>query len=189
MSFIEIKKQIEDKVHRWYVLSVVPGQESLTIKNLQERVKKYELDNEIVDYLNPTVLETKFKTNGEKVMKEVKLYPGYVFVKSTMNDRVRYVIRNTPGVRLIVGAETHPVPLTEAEFLQIQKNIEEKNARADLVVPFRAGDIVVINDGDFAGMKGPIKEIDQEKGFAIVSIEILGRMTSVMIGFDKINLI
>ncbi|MBR4633761.1 hypothetical protein IKO50_02080 [bacterium] len=35
-------------------------------------------------------------------MKQKRLYPGYLFFKSRMNDKIWYVIRNTPGVRLIV---------------------------------------------------------------------------------------
>jgi transcriptional antiterminator NusG len=33
---------------------------------------------------------------GVKVIKEKKLFPGYVFIKSEMNDKIWYVVRNTP---------------------------------------------------------------------------------------------
>lgn len=46
-----------------------------------------------------------------------------------MNDKIWYVIRNTPGVRLIIGAETHPIPLTESEYQNIVKQVNEKNAK------------------------------------------------------------
>jgi hypothetical protein len=36
----EIKKQIENNDLKWYVLSVVSGQEELVVENLKERVKK-----------------------------------------------------------------------------------------------------------------------------------------------------
>lgn len=148
----EIKKQIEDNEYKWYVLSIVSGQEHLVVKNIKERVKKQNLEDSIVDYLVPVVNETKIMKT-KKVVREKKLYPGYVFVKSKMNDKIRYVIRNTPGVRIIVGAETHPVPLTDKEYQDILNQIIEKNERAELVVPFREGDVVVLKDGDFANMK------------------------------------
>jgi len=81
------------------------------------------------------------------------MYPGYVFVKSKMNDKIRYIIRNTPGVRLIVGAETRPIPLTDKEYDEMIKHIKEKNARAEFAVPFEEGDIVELKEGDFSGMK------------------------------------
>jgi transcriptional antiterminator NusG len=158
----EIHKQIQDNEYRWYVLSVVSGQESLVVENLQERVKKQKMEDEIVDFLNPTVNEVYYK-NGKKAYKVRKLYPGYVFVKSKMNDKIWYVIRNTPGVRLIVGAETRPIPLTQKEYDDMIAHIEEKNARAEFAVPFQEGDIVILRDGDFNGMKGVITEIDPTK--------------------------
>ena len=108
----EIKKQIENNELRWYVLSVVSGQEELVVQNLKERVKKQWLGNEVADFMVPTINESSLK-KGEKVIKQKKIYPWYVFVNSKMNDKIWYVVRNTPGVRLIVGAETHPIPLTE----------------------------------------------------------------------------
>lgn len=127
-------------------------------------------------------------TNGQKKVKEKKMYPGYVFVKSKMNDKIWYVIRNTPGVRIIVGAETHPIPLTEQEYNDMMSHILQSQERSELVVPYKVGDLVLMKAGDFAGTKGAISEIDTEKGFVIVNVEMLGRMTPVMLPFDKIEL-
>ena len=181
----DIKKQIEDNEYKWYVLSVVSGQEVLVIENLGERVKKQKMDDDIVDFLHPVVNEVYYK-NNKKAFKVRKLYPGYVFVKCKMNDKIWYVIRNTPGVRLIVGAETRPIPLTQKEYDDMVAHIDEKNSRAEFAVPFQEGDIVILKDGDFNGMKGVVTEIDPAKGFLYVNIEILGRNTPVMVSFDKV---
>jgi transcriptional antiterminator NusG len=77
-------------------------------------------------------------------VKEKKLYPGYVFIKSQMNDKIWYVVRNTPGVRIIVGAETHPIPLTEKEYQDIVVQIEAASERSQLVVPFKVGDVILM---------------------------------------------
>lgn len=183
---IDMKKQIEDNEYRWYVLSVVSSQESLVIENIQERVKKQELGNDIVDYMIPTVNEVVYK-NDKKVFKPKKLYPGYVFIKSKMNEKIWYIIRNTPGVRLIVGAETRPIPLTQKEYDEIVQQIQEKNERAEYAVPFQEWDIVILKEGDFSGMKGVITEIDTVKGFLYVNVEILWRNTPVMVSFEKVE--
>lgn len=182
----EPKKQIEDNEYKWYVLSVVSGQESLVIDNLQERVKKQKLEHDIVDFLNPVVNEVYYK-GGQKAFKIRKMYPGYVFIKSKMNEKIWYIIRNTPGVRLIVGAETRPIPLTEKEYQDMVAHINEKNERAEYAVPYQEGDVVVLRDGDFNGMKGVVTEIDPTKGFLYVNVEILGRNTPVMVSFDKVE--
>ncbi|MDD3262979.1 MAG: transcription termination/antitermination protein NusG [Candidatus Absconditabacteria bacterium] len=188
VSTVEIKRQIEDNSYKWYVLSVIAGQEELVIENLRERIKKQELEEDVVDFMSPVVQEYSIK-KGEKVIKSKKLYPGYVFIKSKMNDKIRYVIRNTPGVRLIVGAETRPIPLTEQEYLDIIKQIEKSQERSELIIPYKIGDVVMLKTGDFKGMKGVVKNIDENKGTAIVNVEMLGRLTPVVIDVDKIELI
>ncbi|MCX6824609.1 MAG: transcription termination/antitermination protein NusG [candidate division SR1 bacterium] len=183
----EIKRQIEDNTFKWYVLSVVSGQEDIVVENLRERIKKQELMETVEDYMSPMVNESSLK-KGEKIIKQRKLYPGYVFIKSKMNDKIWYVIRNTPGVRLIVGAETRPIPLTEDEYLKIIEQIQKSQERSELKIPFKEGDVVLLKTGDFKGMKGSVRNIDANKGTAIVNIEMLGRLTPVVIDLDKVEL-
>lgn len=61
-----------------------------------------------------------------------------------MNDKIWYIIRNTPGVRLIVGAETRPIPLTEEEYQNIVKQVEKSQERSELVIPYKIGDVVML---------------------------------------------
>lgn len=182
----DIKKQIEDNTHRWYSLSVVSGQEMLVVENLRERIKKQNLTEDIVDFLVPMVNEATV-TKGKKVIKPRKIYPGYIFIKTRMNDKLWYVIRNTPGVKLIVGAETRPIPLTDQEYNNIMAQIEKSNEKAEIFVPYHKGDVVMLKEGDFAGMKGNIKEVDAEKGIVVVNVEILGRLTPIAVAFDKVS--
>lgn len=183
----EIKKQIEDNSYKWYVLSVVSWQETLVVENLRERVKKQKLDQDVVDFLVPITQEFSMLKWVKKV-KEKKMYPGYVFVKTKMNDKIWYVIRNTPGVRIIVGAETHPIPLTEPEFDNMMSHIKESQERWELVVPFKVGELVLMQAWDFAWTKWVINEIDAEKWYVVVNVEMLWRLTPVMLPFDKIEL-
>lgn len=168
----EIKRQVEDRSFRRYVLSVNSGQESLVIENLQERVNKQGLADDVVDFLSPMVSESSMK-KGEKVTKQRKLYPGYVFFKSRMNDKIWYVVRNTPGVRLIVGAETRPIPLTDAEYEQMMAQIQQTQERAALDIPFQVGDLVKITSGVAKDSTGKIVALDAEKAEAMVKIELL----------------
>ncbi len=186
-NVIEIKKQIQDDHFRWYVLSVVSGQEQLVIDNMKERVQKQWLADDVVDYLSPIVNEYSMK-KGEKVVKQKKLYPGYVFFKSKMNDKIWYVIRNTPWVRLIVWAETRPVPLEDYEYENIINQIKKSQDRSELKIPYKEWDVVLLKTWDFKWMKWSIKTIDTEKWNVIVNIEMLGRLTPVVIDADKIEL-
>ena len=186
-NVVEIKKQIQDDNFKWYVLSVVSGQEQLVIDNMKERVQKQWLSDDVVDYLSPIVNEYSMK-KGEKVVKQRKLYPGYVFFKSRMNDKIWYVIRNTPWVRLIVWAETRPVPVEDYEYENIINQIKKSQERSDLKIPYKEWDVVLLKTWDFKWMKWSIKTIDTEKWTVIVNIEMLWRLTPVVIDADKIEL-
>ncbi len=183
---IDISKQILDNQYRWYVLSVNSGQEQIVVDNLKERVSKKSMETEITDYLNPVINEVYYK-KWEKVVRHTKMYPWYVFVKCKMNEKIRYVIRNTPWVRLIVWAEIKPIPLTDKEYEEMVAFVAEKNARADFAVPFEEGDVVTLKDGDFNWMKWVITEIDVEKWMVFCNVEILWRNTPVMVSFDKVE--
>jgi transcription antitermination factor NusG len=61
VSTVEIKRQIEDNSYKWYVLSVIAGQEELVIENLRERIKKQELEEDVVDFMSPVVQEYSIK--------------------------------------------------------------------------------------------------------------------------------
>jgi transcription termination/antitermination protein NusG len=187
ISTVEIKRQIEDNSYKWYVLSVIAGQEELVMENLKERIKKQELQEDVVDSMSPVVHEYAIK-KWEKITRTKKLYPGYVFIKSKMNDKIWYVIRNTPGVRLIVWAETRPIPLTEEEYQNIIKQIEKSQERSELVIPYKIWDVVMLKTWDFKWMKWVVKNIDEDKGNAIVNVEMLWRLTPVVIDIDKIEL-
>jgi len=183
----EIKKQIEDKNFKRYVLSVTSGQEALVIENLQERVNKQGLSEDVVDYLCPMINEASIK-KWEKIVKQKKLYPWYVFFKSRMNDKIWYVVRNTPGVRLIVGAETKPIPLSDQEYQQMMDQIAQSQERSELTIPYKVWDVVLLKQGDFKWMKWNIKELDSDKWLAVVHVEMLGRLTPVAVAIDQIEL-
>lgn len=182
----DLSKQIIDDQHKWYSLSVVSGQEHLVVENMKERIKKQNLFDDIVDFLVPEVNDVVMKW-GKKIAKPRKLYPGYLFIKTRMNEKLWYVIRNTPGVKLIVGAETRPIPLTEAEYQMMMSNVNQSNEKATMYVPFSVGDVVSIKDGNFANMKGNVKDVDAEKWLVVVNVEILGRLTPVALTFDKVS--
>ncbi|PID34799.1 MAG: hypothetical protein CR971_01370 [candidate division SR1 bacterium] len=184
----DLKKQIQDNELKWYAISVVSGQEELVIQNMKERIQKQKLTEDVVDCVSPMISETSMR-KGEKIVKYKKIYPGYIFIHSKMNDKIWYIVRNTPGVRLIVGADTRPIPVTDEEYDKIMQQIKKSEERSELTIPYKVGDLVILREGDFKSMQGVIRELDLEKGTVVVNIEMLGRQTPVVISADKIDLV
>ena len=185
---VEIKKQIEDRTFRRYVLSVNSGQEELVLENLKERVVRQWLQDDVIELLNPKINEVSVSKKWEKVIKQKRLYPGYLFFKSRMNDKIWYVIRNTPWVRLIVWADTHPVPLTDDEFNKMMQQVQASEDSLDVRVPFKKGDLVLIKSGDLKGTKWTVLSVDSEKWLIIVSVEWLGKLTPSTVWMDTVEI-
>ena len=185
---VEIKKQIEDRTFRRYVLSVNSGQEDLVLENLKERVVRQWLQDDVVELLNPKVNEVSVSKKWEKVVKQKRLYPGYLFFKSRMNDKIWYVIRNTPWVRLIVWADTHPVPLTDDEFNKMMQQVKASEDLSDIKVPFKKGDLVLIKSWDLKWTKWTVISVDSEKWFVTVSVEWLGQLTPTTVWMDTVEI-
>ena len=185
---VEIKKQIEDRTFRRYVLSVNSGQEDLVLENLKERVVRQWLQEDVVELLNPKVNEVSVSKKWEKVIKQKRLYPGYLFFKSRMNDKIWYVIRNTPGVRLIVWADTHPVPLTDDEFNKMMQQVQASEDSLDIKVPFKKWDLVLIKSWDLKWTKWTVISVDSEKWLVTVSVEWLGQLTPTTVWMDTVEI-
>ena len=203
LKAVEIKKQIEDKNYKCYVLSVSAWQEELVEQNLKERIKNQSLQEDVVEIWNPKVSEIttkkrksknwEWEREEEKVVKQKKLYPWYLFFKSRMNDKIWYVVRNTPGVRLIVGAETKPISLTDAEY---QKMLEQVQSSQDRIEKswdegsdksYKIGDSVQVLKGELKAMQDlTIKSIDYDKKTVVVTWKMMGTEAEWEVGFDMI---
>lgn len=185
---VEIKKQIEDRTFRRYVLSVNSGQEELVLENLKERVARQWLQEDVIELLNPKVSEVSVSKKWEKVIKQKRLYPWYLFFKSRMNDKIWYVIRNTPGVRLIVWADTHPVPLTDEEFNKMMEQVRASEDTSDVKVPFKKWDLVLIKSWDLKWTKWSVISIDSDKWLITVSVEWLWQLTPTTVWMDTVEI-
>ncbi len=184
---VDLNKQIKDDNLRRYVLSVNANQEEMVVANMKERVKKINLENDVSDFFIPIVNEIVTRKNTKSI-KPKKLYPWYLFVRMKMNDKIWYVVRNTPGVRLIIGAETRPIPIEDEQYEKIVAEVNEKNAKLTTRNSFKVDDIVVIRETNFKNMKGRVAEVDDLRWQITVMVEFMGRTTPVSLSFDKVEL-
>ena len=180
-------KQIEDSNFRWYVLSVVSGQEAMVEKNLHETVKKNNLQNQVEEIFFPEIKTVSLTKNGEKKVTTKKLHPGYIYVKSMMNDKIWYVLRNTPGVRLIIGSDIYPTPVNDDEMNKIIEQVKKSEERLDMDIPYQVWDKVKLKADELGGIEWEITDIDTENGVITVRSSLMWRETVVNVWFDKIE--
>jgi transcription antitermination factor NusG len=66
--------------------------------------------------------------------------------------------------------------------------ITQSQERSELTIPYKVWDVVLLKQWDFKWMKWNIKELDSDKGLAVVQVEMLGRLTPVAVAIDQIEL-
>ena len=170
---------------KWYTIKVQSNRE----KNVSEKLKSDMLREfgEEVDFLIPKKSYMAVK-NGKKIVKEQILYPGYLFVQTTSPDRLSYLIKSTNGASTIIkNSQGVPQPLRQSE-VDAMIETEDVSPKIDKtkINHFNLEDFVEINDGPFAGFKGTIKTIVNERDKVKVEVKIFGRPTSVDLTFDDI---
>ncbi len=164
---------------RWYVVHTYSGYENKVAATILTVVENRKLNDLIFDVNVPTEMVTEIKDSKTKEV-ERKVFPGYVMIKMIMTDESWHVVRNTRGVTGFVGPGSKPVPLTEAEVINL--GVEKH----EIKVSFQVGDSVRINDGPFDGFIGTVEDISMEKRKVRVVISIFNRETPVELDFDQI---
>jgi transcriptional antiterminator NusG len=162
---------------RWYVVKVQSGREESIKEAIERRVKIEGLEQYCGQIVIPMEKVTEMR-GGKRVVREKKLYPGYLMVEVEYNDRILYLFRETSGVGDFVGGSVHhpPPPMSPKE---VERMLGQQGQLQPGVVPpkpkFDRGDRVKVKDGIFAGMEGEVKEILESKGLVRVELTIFGR--------------
>jgi transcriptional antiterminator NusG len=175
---------------KWYVVKVQSGREESIREAIERRVKIEGLQEFFGQIIIPVERVTEM-SRGKRVVKERKLYPGYLMVNLEFNDRMLYLFRETSGVGDFVGGSFNkpPPPMSDREverLIKQQLGPETPTARPDKA-PFEKGDHVKVKDGTFAGMEGSVKDILEHKGAVVVVLTIFGRPVDVELEYWQVD--
>ena len=165
---------------KWFVVHTYSGYENKVKANIEKLVENRSMQEAIPEVQVPMEEVTEIK-DGEKRKVMRKKYPGYVFVKMSMNDETWYVVRNTRGVTGFVGPASKPVPLTDEEIETM--GVETRVITLD----FEVGDNVRITAGPLEGFMGSVTDISLEKKAVTVQVSMFGRETPVELEFNQVE--
>ncbi len=173
----------------WYVVKVQSGREESIKSAVERRVKIEGLQEYYGEIIIPTEKYTDM-VRGKRVVKERKLYPGYLMVNVEYNDRILYLFRETSGVGDFVGGGFNkaPQPMSPDEIARMRGRTGEEIAPGAAPKPkFDKGDRVKVKDGTFAGMEGEVKELLEGKGAVRVELTIFGRPVPVELEYWQVD--
>lgn len=181
---------IDDK-KKWYVVKVQSGREE-SIKDAIERRVKIEGAEACFGRIIIPVERVSEMVRGKRVVREKKLFPGYLMVNVEYNDSILYLFRETSGVGDFVGASLNhpPQPMSDKEVEFMLMRIEGEAEVVSGKVPtskFDVGDRVKVKDGTFAGMEGEVKEKLEAKGALKVELTIFGRPVPVELEYWQVE--
>jgi len=170
----------------WYVLHAYSGYEKKVRDQLYERLRQNGLSDSVGDILVPEedVVEIK---RGKKKISTRMFFPGYVLIEMAMNEKVWYVVKETPRITGFLGDSHVPVPLGVDEVRRIK---EQMVGVADKPRPkhsYNVGEPVRVTEGPFANFSGVLEEVNMERGKVKVMVSIFGRSTPVELEFSQIE--
>jgi transcription termination/antitermination protein NusG len=174
----------------WYVVKVQSGREESIKDAIERRVKIEGLDQYFGQVIIPVERVAEMR-GGKRVIREKKLYPGYLMVEVEFNDRILYLFRETSGVGDFVGGGLNrpPLPMSARE---VERMLGPRGdvAPKDVTKPkYDRGDRVKVREGTFAGMEGEVKELLEAKNLVRVELTIFGRPVPVELEYWQVEVV
>ena len=120
--------------------------------------------------------------NQRRAQVELPLFPGYVFVRIPLAERLR--VLSAPGVAYLVGARGEPIPLADEEIEPLRDCLARK-LPAEPIAYLSAGSRVRVVAGPLSGLEGMIVRRENATRF-VVSIDLI--MRAIAINVDGLDL-
>jgi transcription antitermination factor NusG len=149
----------------WFAMQVRPGYETVTTRLLSQ--KGY----------GPFVPIHKETRRWSDRIKQVEqpLFPGYVFCRIDLRNRLP--ILKTPGVVLILGVGKTPEPIPDVQIAALQA-IVSSGLEAQPCPFLDVGERVRMEDGPLRGIEGIVVEV-RSRARLILSVALLQRSISI----------
>jgi len=172
---------------QWYVVHAYSNYEQKVKSSLEERIRRFGLEDRFGDILIPTEEVVEMR-EGQRRRSERKFFPGYVLVQMEMDDETWHLVKECPKVLgFIGGTSDKPAPITEAEANQILNRVQEGADKPRPKVLFEPGEVVRVTDGPFNDFSGVVENVNYEKSKIRVAVQILGRSTPVELDFGQVE--
>ena len=170
----------------WYIIQSHSSFENKVAQHIKEEADKAKISDKFEEIVVPTHDVTEVK-RGKRVQRKKKYFPGYVLIKSEMDNNIYHMIKGIKKVSGFLGSKGIPVPVSDKEIEKILGQIKDGVAQSKSTIDYSVGEKVQVVDGPFASFSGMIEDIDEDKSRVKVSVSIFGRPTPVDLEFNQIE--
>lgn len=158
----------EDSVHSemlWYA--------GYTASRHEKRVAEHFAQRGVEHFL--PLYETIHRWNNGRHRVQLPLFPGYIFVRIALRDRMRVI--EVPGFVRLVGFNSLPHPLPEADINRMKEALN-KGVLAEPYPYLTVGARVEVRNGPLQGMTGILLR-RQNKCRVVISVDLIMRSMAV----------
>ena len=170
----------------WYIVQSHSSFENKVAQEIKEEATKANLADKIEEIIVPTHDITEVK-RGKRIQRKKKYFPGYVLLKSEMDNTIYHMIKNLKKVSGFLGTKGTPIPVSEKEIEKILGQIKDGVVQPKSGVEYNVGEKVQVIDGPFASFSGLVEDIDEDKLRLKVSVSIFGRPTPVDLEYSQVE--
>ena len=170
----------------WYIVQSHSSFENKVSQLIKEEAEKAKISDKIEEIIVPTHDVTEVK-RGKRVQRKKKYFPGYVLIKSEMDNEIYHMIKNIKKVSGFLGSGGAPIPVSDKEIEKILGQIKDGVVQPKAGIDYSVGEKVQVIDGPFASFSGLVEDIDEEKSRLKVSVLIFGRPTPVDLEYNQVE--
>ena len=170
----------------WYIVQSHSSFENKVAGLIKEEADKAKISDKFEEIIVPTHDVTEVK-RGKRIQRKKKYFPGYVLIKSEMDNSIYHMIKNIKRVSGFLGSKGIPVPVSDKEIEKILGQIKDGVAQPKSGIEYSVGEKVQVVDGPFASFSGMVEDIDEEKSRLKVSVSIFGRPTPVDLDYNQVE--
>ena len=170
----------------WYIIQSHSSFENKVAQEIKEEASKANISDKIEEIIVPTHDITEVK-RGKRVQRKKKYFPGYVLLKSEMDNKIYHMIKSLKKVSGFLGTKGTPIPVSEKEIEKILGQIKDGVVQPKSGMEYNVGEKVQVIDGPFASFSGLVEDIDEDKLRLKVSVSIFGRPTPVDLEYSQVE--
>ena len=170
----------------WYIVQSHSSFENKVAQNIKDEAEKAKISEKFEEIVVPTQDVTEVK-RGKRVQRKKKYFPGYILIKSEMDDNIYHMIKGIKKVSGFLGSKGTPVPVPDKEIEKILWQIKDGVTQQQTGVEYSVGEKVQVIDGPFASFSGLVEDIDEDKSRLKVSVSIFGRPTPVDLEYNQVE--
>lgn len=170
----------------WYFIQARVGYESSVVKALQRHLESNHLSHLVERFVVPEEERVDIRGGKKRKIKH-KFLPGYILVKTQMNDQLWHLVRALPKAVGFLGKAEHPVIISDQEVDRILHRMEQGETKLMPKMLFEPGEVVRVIEGPFADFNGVVEDVNYDKNRLRVSVLIFGRSTPVELEFGQVE--